>query len=121
MTNVASWFEIPVVDMDRAQKFYSAVLKTTFDASGPDMPGTSFFHMDEMGVGGHLQYGQGVPSLTGPLIYLAAPDGVTETLSRVEAAGGKVVVSATPIGAHGWIGTFHDSEGNGLALHSMTK
>ena len=120
MANVASWFEIPVTDLERAQRFYSAALETSFN-QGPGMEGMAFFHMEGHGVGGHLQQGQGAPSDHGVLLYLDAPGGVKATLARVESAGGKVERPSMPIGSYGFVGTFFDSEGNRLGLHSMTE
>jgi predicted enzyme related to lactoylglutathione lyase len=40
-------------------------------------------------------------------------------LSRVEAAGGSVVMPKTSIGENGYMAIFLDTEGNRVALHSM--
>ena len=120
MGNVINWFEIPVVDIDRAKGFYSAVLGASFDAM-PDMPDVAFFSYDGQGVGGHLQTGQGTPSDHGPLIYLDAPKGVAAAIAEVEGAGGKVLTPSQAIGKFGYIGAFLDTEGNRVGLHSMTE
>lgn len=117
MANVANWFEIPVLDLDRARAFYGAVL----DASFHDMGDASFFNYDGNGVGGHLQLNDGTPSDHGVLLYLNAPGGVAAVLAKVIPAGGKVEKPSTSIGPHGYIGIFHDSEGNRVGLHSQEE
>ena len=49
----------------------------------------------------------------------ANPD-VQTILDRVEAAGGKILVSKTEISPeHGYMGVFVDTEGNRIGLHSV--
>jgi predicted enzyme related to lactoylglutathione lyase len=46
-------------------------------------------------------------------------DGIAETLARVPAAGGTVVLPKTEIGPHGFIAHILDTEGNRIGLHSL--
>ena len=122
--NVVGWFEIPVTDMNRAVKFYETVFGFTLtrEKMGPlDMawfPGIR----DSMGAGGSLVYhlDHYIPSAAGTLVYFTAFSGdVSIELSRVEAAGGKVIQPRTLISEEvGYMGLFLDSEGNRIALHS---
>src|SRR3954470_13532110 len=58
-------------------------------------------------------------SAQGAIIYLDAGDDLAGALSRVEAAGGKVVMGATHLSDQiGSIALFLDSEGNRAAFHS---
>src|SRR3954470_24127316 len=58
-------------------------------------------------------------SAQGAIIYLDAGDDLAGALSRVEAAGGKVVMGATHLSDQiGSIAMFLDSEGNRAAFHS---
>ena len=122
--NVAGWFEIPVTDMGRAIRFYEAVFGFVLSRNklGPlEMawfPGVR----DSIGAGGSLVY-QPVnykPSADGTLIYFTAFSGdVTVELSRVEPAGGKVLMPKTLISEGiGYMGLFLDTEGNRIAVHS---
>jgi uncharacterized protein len=72
------------------------------------------------GVGGAIIQGEGlVPSAEGAIIYLDAGNDLAGALSRVEAAGGKVVMGATHLSDQiGSIAMFLDSEGNRVAFHS---
>ncbi|MEJ2194382.1 MAG: VOC family protein [Ignavibacteriaceae bacterium] len=120
MKNAVNWFEIPANDIDRAVKFYSTVLNTEFQQQ--EMMGTkmAFFTNDTDGVGGSICSGEGyTPSAKGAKIYLNAGEDLSEPLSRVEAAGGKVVLPKTKITDEiGYMATFIDSEGNSVSFHS---
>ncbi len=121
MTNAINWFEIPVTDFDRAKKFYGELL----NAEIQEMPHPEFRYgmlPSDMqnGVGGGIVQGPGFePSQRGSLIYLNGGDDLSDPLSRVEAAGGKIVLPKTSIGPNGFMAHFIDSEGNKVALHSM--
>ncbi len=111
------WFEIPALDLDRAAKFYGAVLKTELsDMDGPAGPMKSFQDGD-MPVGALVKGPQSKPSQEGSVVYLGTDD-IEAALQRVEASGGTVLVPKTSIGPFGHIGQFTDSEGNRVALHS---
>lgn len=121
--NVAVWFEIPVVDIERATRFYAQVLDTKLEpmAFGPHK--MAIFPGGKGGeniVHGALVQGEGyTPGGDGPLLYLNGGDDLAVPLARVEAAGGRVVQPKMGIGSHGFMAIFLDTEGNRLALHSM--
>ena len=120
MTDALNWFEIPVADMGRAVAFYSKLFGVTLEA-GEMLPGYWMaMFPSEGGVGGALLYGEGyVPSMTGTVVYLNGGDDLSGPLSRVEAAGGQVIVPKTDIGENGFFAFFADTEGNKVGLHSM--
>lgn len=121
MTNAINWFEIPVTDFERAKKFY----ETLFDAKIMEMPfpdGRYGILPSDMqsGVGGGLAQGEGfVPSDKGTIVYLNGGEDLSVPLSRIENAGGKVIMPKTSIGENGFMAHFIDTEGNRVALHSM--
>ena len=82
---------------------------------------TAFFPADmENGIGGCLMEGQGYePSPKGSLIYLNGGENLSVPLSKVEAAGGKILLPKTAIGKNGFMAHFTDTEGNKIGLHSM--
>ena len=128
MKHAISWFEIPATDIDRAQKFYEAVFNMQMqpmDFQGIKM---RMFPLDDPmeGIGGTLvQEGTGFykPSATdGPLLYLNGNPDVNIALSRVEAAGGKILAPKTEISPeYGYMAVFIDTEGNRIALHSVPE
>ena len=120
--NPVAWFEIPVANIERAQKFYEDVFQitmTAMDLGGPKMAWFPNNGPDTYGAtGGLMQYDSYVPSHEGTLIYLSCQD-LKDELRRVEAAGGKVLQEKTQISPeHGFMGLMEDTEGNRVALHS---
>lgn len=120
-TNAIEWFEIPVLDFPRAKLFYNAI----FDFEMPEMqmgPNTMGFLLHEQGkgVGGAIIHGDGyVPSVQGSIVYLSGGSDLSVVLSRVETAGGSVLVGKTQVSPeHGYFAHFLDSEGNRVGLYS---
>ncbi len=120
MINALNWFEIPATDFDRARKFYETIMgEPITEMSMPDHRYGMFPSDMEKGVGGGLVQGAGYkPSADGSLVYLNGGDDLTGPLSRIEKAGGKIVMPKTSIGPNGFIAQFIDTEGNKVALHS---
>ena len=127
MDNAISWFEVPATNLERAQKFYETIFGISLIPM--DLPNIKMrmFPIDDMisGVGGAIVDSGGFhkPSATdGPLIYLNANPDVQNVLSKVEAAGGSILVPKTEISPeYGYMGVFIDTEGNRIGLHSVPK
>ena len=122
--NAVGWFEIPTVNMERAIAFYEKVLglKLERHQMGPlDMAWFPWLE-DKPGSPGSLVHAPEFykPSADGVVIYLTAHSGdLTNELSRVADAGGKVIQPKTQISEdHGNMALIIDSEGNRVALHS---
>jgi hypothetical protein len=118
-TNVAvNWFEIPATDLDRAERFYTAVFGgQMLPMQAPDGKMLAFQN-DGMPVGALIGADNNQPGDHGPLVYLDAQGDIDARLSAVEAAGGSVALPRTDIGDYGAIAQFIDSEGNRVALHT---
>ena len=120
--NAVSWFEIPVIDFERAKRFYSAI----YDYEMPEMlmgeaqMGFLPHDMENGGIGGAIVHATDfVPSKEGTRVYLNGGDDLTVVLNRIEAAGGKVIMGKTEITPeYGYFAVFEDTEGNHVALHS---
>lgn len=121
MKNAINWFEIPVKNFSNAKTFYETILGAEMQVM--EMPGmkSAFFPADlQNGIGGCIMEGQGYePSNKGSVIYLNGGDDLSVPLSKVEKAGGKIVMPKTAIGQNGFMAHFEDTEGNRVALHSM--
>jgi uncharacterized protein len=122
--NAISWFEIPAIDLSRAETFYEKIFG--FSLIHMDLPNIKMriFPIDEpMGVGGSLCQSGGFhkPSASdGPLIYLNANPDLQLVLDKIEQAGGKILVGKTQISPQmGYMAVFMDTEGNRIALHSI--
>ncbi len=85
----AAWFEIAVRNLDKASKFYGAVLGTDLrrETMGPTEVAVFPY---EGGIGGNLYEGGGAGGAT-PVVHLNAPTPLEDALDRVKTGGGKVV------------------------------
>jgi len=120
MSNRIVWVDIPVLDLERAIAFYSAVLGSPVTKEGG--PGFVFGLLPHSGsdVGGCL-YSPGAdnsPSQVGPLIYLNAEGRLAQAVQAVAVQGGQVLQPVHQIGPHGFRAIVLDSEGNRVALHA---
>ena len=118
--NVPAWFEIPVLDLDRAQRFYEAALDVTLQRQrygGPEM--AVFPRGDKPNATGALtRLPDGEPSIHGSVVYLGLDD-IRPVLARVDALGGAVFVPRTELpDGIGFFAQIRDSEGNRVGLFS---
>jgi predicted enzyme related to lactoylglutathione lyase len=119
MANQIVWVDIPVLDLDRAIRFYSAVLDAT--VTKQEYPGMSIGllpHADQ-DVAGCLHKAENErPSDHGPLLYLNCKGRLDAAIAAVVPNGGKVLQPKHAIGPYGNRAIVLDSEGNRMALHS---
>lgn len=116
--NIVNWFDIPVIDLDRAIQFYSEVIGSKLERySAPGIDGATF---PMGGVTGTLLKSEGfVPSSEGSVVYLNGGDDLSQMLARAEVAGGKVLLPKTEIaGGRGYFAYVQDCEGNRIGLNS---
>jgi predicted enzyme related to lactoylglutathione lyase len=119
-----NWFEIPARDLNRAYTFYSVVLgghvrRGTF-GNGElilfDVPFST-----GAAVGGSIVLEEEPAPAGGTLVYLNTFGDIEGCLSRVESAGGEVLVPKTDLGPFGFSAVIRDSEGNRIGLHQNTR
>jgi uncharacterized protein len=117
--NRAVWFDIPVADLDRAARFYADVLGVRVDKENS---GESSFCVIEHhdGNGGCLILEEAGITGAGVLIYLNANGRLRDAVEKVVPNGGTVIQPVHAIGPHGFRAIVLDSEGNRIALHSVT-
>jgi predicted enzyme related to lactoylglutathione lyase len=118
--NPVGWFEIPVVDLERAKNFYDAVFGFDLELHDMGPMRMAWFPMIENvpGAPGALIKMEGyTPSEDGIRVYFTAPD-LEDTLERAAANGGEILMPRTSIGEYGFIARFRDTEGNHIAIHS---
>jgi predicted enzyme related to lactoylglutathione lyase len=119
MANQIVWCDIPVLDLDRAVKFYSAVLGQSVEKQ--DVPGMTIGILphNDGEVGACLfTSDEEKPSEKGAMIYLNANGRLDDAIAAVTANGCKLVKPKHPIGPFGFRAVMIDSEGNRVALHS---
>lgn len=124
--NPVCWFELPVTDMERAIGFYEYVFGVEMECENKstcaDTVMIFFPHsISGKGVFGSLTkspYMQ--PSVSGAMLYFSSTvDDVALELSRVEFAGGKILVQKTFIAEDiGYFGIVLDTEGNRIGIMS---
>ena len=124
--NALNWFEIPVNDFDRARKFY----ETIFDYQMPEnimgnvQMGFFLYDFQNGKVGGAICKSEThKPSQEGSLIYLNCQPDLQIMLDRVKDAGGSILSEKKLISADqniGYWASIIDTEGNKVALHSMS-
>jgi predicted enzyme related to lactoylglutathione lyase len=124
--NAISWFEIPAVDINRAQKFYEAIFDIQMiPLDMPQLQMRLFPIESPMNIGGAICYSGDFykPSAeSGPLVYLNGNPDVQNVLDKIETAGGKIVIPKTQISPeYGYMAVFLDTEGNRIALHSVPQ
>jgi predicted enzyme related to lactoylglutathione lyase len=119
MANQVVWVDIPVIDLDRAIRFYSAVLGA--EVKVQEHPGMriGLSPGSDSDVTGRLYSKEGEkPSDHGLLIYLTVQGRHEAAEAAVVAGGGKVLQPKHQIGPYGYRSVNLDSEGNRVALHS---
>jgi uncharacterized protein len=126
MKNAISWFEIPCLNLDKAQAFYESVLscKMRREAMGPSDAAVFPYDDPEHGVGGALMCGPTAPaqSVGGVLIYLdCGSTPIDKVLERVVPSGGVVAVPRQALPKDlGFIAQIEDPEGHRIGLHSLS-
>src|SRR5712672_3675003 len=112
MKNAINWFEIPVKNFNRARVFYETILDSKMHLMEAMGMKSAFFPADLQGggIGGCIIQGEGYePSVNGSLIYLNGGIDLNISLDKVEAAGGKILMSKTAIGPNGFMAHFLDT------------
>ncbi len=122
-TNSLNWFEIPVVDIERAQKFYEAVFEISmFKLPIPEFEMVAFPSEPGNGKasGALMKHEMYQPSSdSGVVIYLNADPDIQRVIDRIAPAGGQILIPKTQITEEiGYMAFFLDTEGNRLALHA---
>jgi predicted enzyme related to lactoylglutathione lyase len=117
------WCDIPVTNLDRAIRFYSALIGAPVTKLEEHGMTFALLPHKEHEVGACLVAGgtstEGMkPSSEGPMVYVSCQGRLNEALSAVVPNGGKVLKPKHPIGPYGSRAIVLDSEGNRIALHA---
>ena len=121
--NPVVYFEIPVLDLDRACDFYSKVFDTTLTQDVVDGYQMAFFESSDVsfGASGALVVGDVYrPSHQGCFLYFGV-ESIDETVARALEHGGSVLYPKKSNGDLGFVAEIEDTEGNRIALHQETK
>jgi predicted enzyme related to lactoylglutathione lyase len=120
--NAINWFEIPVTDMDRAQRFYETLLARSLrrEQAGPQTLAIFPYEVGT-GVGGMLKLdaAAAAPATGATLVYLDASPSLDAVLSRAGELGARIVQPRTELpNGNGFTAHLLDTEGNRIGLHS---
>ncbi len=122
MHSATTWFEIPVTDLAKAQRFYEAMLERPMRGT-EDLGGEviAVFAHEKPGVGGSLVQRASTPHVRGgTVVYLDCAPSMDAALARVQPAGGRVVVPKTLIAPGiGYFAHIEDLDGNLVGLHAQ--
>lgn len=117
-------FEIHVLDMARAQRFYSEALAWTYEDYS-DYAGQPYFGVvtgpaEDAGINGALilRHDQDFPpGLVGGAVLTVGVEDFDDTASRILGAGGTVALAKAALPGMAWQGYFLDTEGNVFGVH----
>lgn len=117
---VPAWFEIPTVDLDRAQAFYEHILGVALKREPMGESELAVFpyggrpHVS----GALIRHAECSPAVQGSIVYLSVED-LRPVLQRALAHGGDTLVPCTALpGDMGYFAQFRDTEGNRVGLWS---
>lgn len=119
MKNQIVWVDIPVVDLDRAIAFYSAILDDAVEKQDVGKFTFGVLPHATTNVSGCLVPSPAAQIFTsGPLIYFNVDGRLNDAITKTETNGGRIIEEKMTLGQYGYRVIIHDSEGNHIALHS---
>jgi predicted enzyme related to lactoylglutathione lyase len=117
--NTFCWVDIPVIDLDRAIQFYSALFATPVQKISEHGCEFGLLPHEEDNVSGCLTVMEHrKPSQDGLLVYLNVEGRLAQALEEVSKNGGKILKGKEQIGPYGHRAIICDTEGNAVALYS---
>jgi predicted enzyme related to lactoylglutathione lyase len=121
MKHLINWVEIPATDINRAVSFYSTILSAEMQQMEMGGNTYAFFPtVDRFNTGALVQGEYYKPAADGITVYLDGGSDLNNILSKVNAAGGQVIMEKMFLSPEaGHIGIFIDSEGNKIGLQHM--
>ncbi|WP_340064768.1 VOC family protein [Ascidiimonas aurantiaca] len=120
--NPVVYFEIPVTNMERAQRFYETVFDVAFEKEVIDGNDMALFPFSEnqTGITGALAKGDSYrPGREGTLVYFGT-DQIDDVLVKAQQNGGAVLYPKTA-NEYGYVAEFEDTEGNRIGLFMKTE
>jgi len=122
MINQIVWVDIPVVNLDRAIEFYSAILAEEVEKKVFDNLSFGLLPCVQTGVSGCLVE-KDPDEITGKgaLIYFNVEGRLDDAVNQAKKFSVDIVEEKSSMGEHGIRAVLFDSEGNKIALHSLRE
>ena len=118
-------FEIPADDVERAITFYKGVFDWTIQKlSNPEDSSKDYWFFDTKDQNGNKGIGGGLMKRQAPehsVTNYITVQSVDDYASKIEEAGGKVIMPKTEIPDMGYIIVFLDTESNMFGLYEAIK
>lgn len=119
MSNTFCWIDIPVIDLDRAIQFYTAILGASVRKISEHGFAFGLLPHTEDNVSGCLSVMEDrQPSQHGPLVYLNMEGRLDQAIAATSTQGGTILKVKEQIGPYGNRAIILDTEGNAIALYS---
>jgi predicted enzyme related to lactoylglutathione lyase len=121
MENQIVWVDIPVANLDRAIKFYSAILAAEVEKKEFDHFRFGLLPYAQTGVSGCLVESP-ADEITGKgaLIYFNTEGRLDDAIYQAKKFNVEIAEEKFSMGEHGFRAVLFDSEGNKIALHSLS-
>jgi predicted enzyme related to lactoylglutathione lyase len=118
-------FEIPADDVERASKFYKEVFEWKMQKfANPEDPSKDYWFFDTKDESGNKGIGGGLMKRQAPehsITNYVTVTSIDDYKSKIEEAGGKVIMPKTEIPEMGFILVFLDTENNMFGLYEALK
>ncbi|KTC87736.1 MULTISPECIES: VOC family protein [Legionella] len=119
--NTFCWIDIPVVELDRAIDFYTAILDEPVQKISEHGFVFGLLPHTQDNVSGCLVVmSDRKPSKNGPLVYLNVEAKLDQAIEEAKKLGGTILKEKEQIGPYGHRAVILDTEGNAVALYSKT-
>ena len=119
--NIVAHVEVPVIDLDRAIRFYRAVFDVSFaEIAAIHDSRMAYFPFDENSSGASAALAEGpayVPTRDGAIVYFSVAD-VDDVIAKALAVGGELLFPKTAVNDALFVAEISDSEGNRIAIQS---
>ncbi len=119
MNNQVVWVDMPVVDLDRAIRFYSVLLAAEVKKQEFDQFKFGLLPHAETSVSGCLVESPAEHiNQNGPLVYFNVEGRLDDAVAQAKTFDVEIIEEKFQMGEHGFRAVLRDSEGNRIALHS---
>ena len=121
MENTIVWVDIPVINLDRAIDFYSAVLG--LPVKKEEFENFRFGllpHADTNVSGCLIESPAEHIADVGPLLYFNVEGRLDDAVDKAKTFGVEIIEAKFQMGEHGFRSVLRDTEGNRIAFHSST-